>query len=309
MQRRWVNGRRFLLRRALPVLRMLPLPMATRMIARIGKAEYRMLSELRTTFDAAVAHAGDVLGCAWDVPTVSLELAGNHIRWRIRDMLLDGVSTKRVQRLFDVHGRESLDDARALGRGVIVLACHYGAHLMPAHWLFREDYPLRFFMERPRHVSRYMARQFHTDGPLGQDKLFISRKGDPAGSAGSILRASRILKAGMLVYIAGDVRWAGPHTQPARFLGRDHTFSATWVNLADLTGAPVVAAFCHMQPDGIYQIEFRPPFTVPHGAVKAGGAERYVQDYLAMLEEQVKRHPTNSNEYFFWSAEDGTYAA
>jgi KDO2-lipid IV(A) lauroyltransferase len=308
MERRWVNGRRFLLRRALPVLRILPLPIATRMIAGIGKTEYRMLSELRTTFDAAVARAGALLGCSWDVPAVSLELAGNHIRWRTRDLLLDGVSDRRARRLFDVRGRDALDQARTAGRGVIVLACHYGAHLMPAHWLFRESYPLRFFMERPRHVSKYMARKFQTDGPLGQDKLFISRKGDPAGSAGSVLRASRILKAGMLIYIAGDVRWAGAHTQPARFLGQEHTFSATWVTLADLTGAPVVAVFCHMEPDGIYQIDFRPPFTVPSGTVKAGGAARYVQTYLAMLEEQVKGHPTNSNEYFFWP-QDGTHAA
>jgi KDO2-lipid IV(A) lauroyltransferase len=307
MERRWVNGRRFLLRRALPVLRMLPLPMATRMIAGIGKTEYGMLSELRTVFDGAVSRAGEVLGCSWDVPAVSRELAGNHIRWRTRDLLLDGVSNQRARRLFDVRGRESLDEAHAQNRGVIVLACHYGAHLMPAHWLFRESYPLRFFMERPRHVSKYMARQFQTDGPLGQDKLFISRKGDPAGSASSVLRASRILKAGMLVYIAGDVRWSGAHTVPARFLGREHTFSATWVTLADLTGAPVVAAFCHMQSDGIYQIEFRPPFAVPSGTVKGGQANLYVQRYLTMLEDEVKRHPANSNEYFFWT--DGTHAA
>ena len=60
-------------------------------------------------------------------------------------------------------------------------------------------------MERPRHISRYMARHFQTDGPLGQDKLFISRQGVPADSASSILRAARAIKAGLLLYLAGDV--------------------------------------------------------------------------------------------------------
>jgi KDO2-lipid IV(A) lauroyltransferase len=300
MQRRGLNLRRFLLRRALPVLRVLPLPLASRMIAAIGKTEYRMLTELRESFHLAVGRAREILGCSWDVPTVSLELAGNHIRWRTRDLLLDGVADRRVQRLFEVRGREHLDAARAQGRGVIVLACHYGAHLMPAHWLFREDYPLRFYMERPKHVSKFMARHFATDGPLGQDKLFISRKGDPAGSASSILRASRILKAGMLVYLAGDVRWSGAHTVAARFLGHDYHFSATWVNLAVLTGAPVVAVFCHMRTDGLYQIEFQPSLSIPSETIKAGQTAHWVQSYLSTLEDQVRRYPSNSNEYFFW---------
>lgn len=308
MQRRWVNGRRFLLRRILPFLRLLPLPLASRMIAGIGKAEYRMLAELRETFHVAVARASQALNCSWDVPAISEELAGNHIRWRTRDMLLDGVPDRRVGQLVQVAGRDFLDTARAQDRGVIILACHYGSHLMPAHWLFREQYPLRFYMERPKHVSRYMARKFESDGPLGQDKLFISRKADPAGSAGSILRASRILKSGMLVYLAGDVRWTGPHTQPARFMGRLYTFSATWVNLAALTGAPVVPVFCQMRQDGIYQIEFRTPLQVPSDAVKAGQAGVWVQDYIRMLEEQVRRYPSNSNEYFFWPEEESQAA-
>jgi KDO2-lipid IV(A) lauroyltransferase len=310
MQRRWVNGRRFLLRRVLPILRLFPLPFASRMIAGIGKLEYRMLTELRQRFDSAVAGASEALHCSWDVPAVSEELAGNHIRWRTRDMLLDGVADRRVGRLIHVEGRESLDAARAHGRGVIILACHYGSHLMPAHWLFREQYPLRFYMERPKHVSKYMARKFQSDGPLGQDKLFISRKGDAAGSASSILRASKILKAGMLVYLAGDVRWTGPHTQPATFMSRLYNFSATWVNLATLTGAPVVPVFCQMRTDGIYQIEFREPLRIPPDTVKAGRAGLWVQDYIRMLEEQVRRYPSNSNEYFFWPTEtEGIQAA
>lgn len=304
MQRRWLNVRRFLLRTILPVLRRLPLPVASRMIAGIGHTEYRHLSELRENFDSAVARAGQALNCSWDVPAVGFRLAGNQIRWRLRDLLIDGVSDRRALAMFALEGRAHLDDAKAQGKGVIILACHYGAHLLPAHWLFRARYPLRFYMERPRHVSKYMTKQFETDGPLGQDKLFISRKGDAAGAAGSILRAARVLNAGMLVYLAGDVRWTGPHTQPARFLGREFTFSATWVNLAALTGAPVVPVFCQMRDDGRYQVEFRPGFQVPSDAVKTGQAGHWVQTYLSLLEEQVRLHPENSNEYFFWTEDE-----
>ena len=168
-------------------------------------------------------------------------------------------------------GRENLDAAVGLGRGCIVLANHFGAHLLPAHWLFRENFPVRFYMERPRHISRYMARHFETDGPLGQDKLFISRQGVPADSASSILRAARTIKAGMLLYLAGDVRWTGQLTESARFLGRTMRFSTTWVVLAAMTDAPVVMVFCRMEPDGRYHMEFRPAFHVPKDTARTQG--------------------------------------
>ncbi len=190
MVRRWLSVRKGLLRAILPILRVLPLPVASRMIARIGRTEYALLGRLRAAYDAAVARGGDQLGCAWDIPAVSRDLAGNQVRWRTRDLLLDGVPDHRAAPMFLVTGREYLDEALALGKGVILLGSHYGAHLLPSHWLVREGYPLRYYMERPRHVSKFLSRHFETDGPLGQSKLFISRKGDPAGSASSILRAS-----------------------------------------------------------------------------------------------------------------------
>jgi lauroyl/myristoyl acyltransferase len=300
MQRRGLNFRKFLLGTVLPVLRRLPLPVASRVVAGIGQTEYRMHAELRQTFRDAVDRAARTLGCEWDVHAVSLALAGNQVRWRTRDLLLDGVSDGRAATMFSVAQRAHLDDALGLGKGAIVLACHFGGHLLPAHWLFRQKYPLRFYMERPRHISRYMARQFDSDGPLGQNRLFISRQGDAAAAAGSILRAARVLQAGMLVYIAGDVRWAGAHAQPATFLRRTVQLSATWVNLAALTGAPVVPVFCRMLPEGTYHIEFHPRFHVPTDAVKSGRSAYWVQSYIALLEEQVRRDPSNSNEYFFW---------
>jgi hypothetical protein len=301
MQRRGLNIRKGLLRSILPVLRFLPPRFASRIVAGIGQTEYALLPKLRLRFDAAVERSGHHFGCRWDVGTVGRELAGNQIRWRTRDLLLDGLTDRRVAPLFFVKGREALDAALGLGRGVILLGNHFGAHLMPAHWLVREGYPLRLFMERPRHVSKFLERQFQSDGPLGQSKLFISRKADPSEAAGAILRASRVLNAGMIVNLACDVRWSGTHTAPAKFLGQTYTFSATWVTLAALTGAPVVPVFCRMDQDGSYHLEFLPHDHVLPDTPRTGQVERWVQASLETIEERVRRDPANSNEYFFWA--------
>jgi KDO2-lipid IV(A) lauroyltransferase len=300
MERRGLNIRKGFLRACLPFIRGLPLPVASRFVSGIGRMEYRVSHRLRSSFQEAVDRGQSLLGCRWDVPAVSRELAGNHVLWRTRDLLLDGVPDRRASAIFRVSGRENLEAAYGLGRGGIVLASHFGAHLLPAHWLFRENYPVRFYMERPRHISRYMSRHFETEGPLGQDKLFISRQGVPADSASSILRAARALKAGMLLYLAGDVRWTGQLTEEALFLGQTMRFSTTWVVLAAMTEAPVVMVFCRMEPDGHYHIEFRPAFHVPKDAPGNGDTGRWVRHFLAILEDQVRAYPANSNDYFFW---------
>jgi KDO2-lipid IV(A) lauroyltransferase len=308
MERRGLNIRKGFLKVFLPMIRALPLPMASRFVSGIGRMEYRVSHRLREAFQQAVAHGRAVLDCQWDVPAVSRELAGNHVLWRTRDLLLDGVPDHRARDMFMVSGREHLEAAFGLGRGSLVLASHFGAHLLPAHWLFREQFPVRFYMERPRHISRFMARHFETDGPLGQEKLFISRQGVPADSASSILRAARTLKAGMLLYLAGDVRWTGQLTESARFLGQSTRFSTTWVVLAAMTEAPVVMVFCRMQPDGRYHIEFLPAFQVPKDAPEKGKTGRWVGHFIEILEDQVRRYPANSNDYFFWRECDSLVA-
>jgi lauroyl/myristoyl acyltransferase len=308
MERRGLNIRKSFLRAVLPMIRGLPLPVASRFVSGIGRMEYRLSKRLRTSFNDAVEEGQSALKCQWDVAAVSRELAGNHVLWRTRDLLLDGVADEKARAMFTVSGRENLDAAVALGRGCIVLANHFGAHLLPAHWLFRENFPVRFYMERPRHISRYMSRHFETGGPLGQDKLFISRQGQPADSASSILRGARAIKAGMLLYIAGDVRWTGQLTESAQFLGRTMRFSTTWVVLAAMTEAPVVIVFCRMEPDGRYHIEFRPAFHVPKATIERKDQSRWVEHFLGLLEQQVRDFPTNSNDYFFWEELGGQVA-
>jgi KDO2-lipid IV(A) lauroyltransferase len=300
MDRRGLNIRKGFLKRVLPFIRWLPLTRASGLLSGFGKLEYRLHRPLRVAFREAVDQANRRLRRNWDVPSVSLELAGNQILWRARDLLLDGVSNRRAEEMFAISGREHLDQALLQGRGCIVLTSHFGAHMLPAHWLYRQDYPLRLYMERPRNVSRFMVSRFDSEGPLGQDKLFISRKGDAADSASSILRAARVLRAGMVLFLAGDVRWTGQMTEQAHLLGQTLRFSTTWVVLAALTQAPVVTTFCRIGQDRRYHIEFGPPLQVPGDVQQQGQTGKWVQSFLDQLEEQILLHPTNSNDYLFW---------
>ncbi len=300
MQRRGLNVRKVLLGFVLPLLRKLPPRSASEILAGIGRTEYSLFKGLRHRVDQAVIEGSHHFGRDWDISRIGRALAGNQIRWRTRDQLLDGLPDGRVAPLFEVEGRARLDAALAENRGVVLLCNHFGSHMMPAHWLLRENYPLRLFMERPRHISKFLSSRFDTDGPTGQRKLFISRRASPAEAAGSIIRATRVLRAGMILMIAGDVRWSGPQNSPAEFLGHEYTFSNTWVKIAAMTGAPVVPVFCRIDDQAAYRLEFLDPFTIGSDQTSADDVAGAVQRFLRIVEAQVERDPANSNEYFFW---------
>jgi KDO2-lipid IV(A) lauroyltransferase len=97
-------------------------------------------------------------------------------------------------------------------------------------------------------------------------------------------------------------------TESAQFLGQTMRFSTTWIVLAAMTEAPVVMVFCRMEPDGRYHIDFRPAFFVPKDAPENGQTGYWVRHFIKILEEQVRRYPTNSNDYFFWPGSDGLVA-
>ncbi len=295
------NARKRLVQGLLPALKWLPPRHATRFVAALGQAEYCLSPPYHHRFAAAVRASGERIGAEWDVDATARRLAGNHARWHARDNFLDGLSDAQAERLLTVAGREHLEAAQAMGRGVVLLFNHYGPFLMPAHWLVRHGYPLRWFTERPRHISRMISATFATEGPLGQKELFVSRKLNPNEGGAAIRRAMRMLRSGLIVQLAGDVRWSGNRCAPGHFLGRDYRFTTTWVTLAARTGAPVLPVFSVMCPDGTCRVEFLPPECPPPEASEPEGAAPWVQANLDRVEAWVRRFPDNSLDYFFWS--------
>jgi KDO2-lipid IV(A) lauroyltransferase len=90
-------------------------------------------------------------------------------------------------------------------------------------------------------------------------------------------------------------------------MGREFSFSSTWIALAAMSGAPVVPVFCRVGEDCRYHMEFLPPFVLPREAQDESKAGEHAQRFLDLLEERIRRHPADSNEYLFW--DDGYVAA
>ena len=117
----------------------------------------------------------------------------------------------------------------------------------------------------------------------------------PTEAAQRLLSARSALRAGMAVYLGGDILWPGPNCRPGHFLGFDRTFLAVWADLAALTGAPVVFLVATHQPAGRYALTVEP---IP--PVRPGGEGQAVASFLGRLEAEIRRHPADALAYLLW---------
>jgi KDO2-lipid IV(A) lauroyltransferase len=294
---------RIVLEWTLPALRALPYPIAIRVVGVLGEAAHIAAPLHIASYQRAVRDAALRYGCAWESRRLGSALAVQAYRRRARDLLIERLKDDQLNSIFSVEGREQLDSSLARGRGVLLLINHLGSHLCLVHWMFRNGYPVRCFGERPRRISRFVQSRFDTGGSLGQLGLFVPRNGRSSDAAPMILQATRILQAGMVLTAACDIRWRDARAVPARFLGAVDHFSTTWVNLAALSGAAVVPAYCRLQPSGAFQVEFHRPFHVPRTALHDGSARHWTQRALDHLESQIRRYPEHCDDYFFWDAD------
>ena len=286
----------------LPALRLLGPCAADAVVGGIGRSSLAWPPR-RRALTRSVARAREALGATWDARSVGAELAAAVPRFLARDYLLEGAAGPEFAARFDVHGLEHLRETMAQGRGAVLVGSHLGGHMAALNWLYREDVPLRLLVQRPRHVSPTMARQFdRVDGPHPQSGLFLRRGLPPGTAAERLIRARSALRDGLAVYLAGDIPWASPNARPGRLLGQLHPFLSIWADLAVLARSPVIPMFCTHQPGGRYALTFDAPWTLSAGTEAAALAR-----FLKRLEAEISAHPADAVAYLTWPCYGPSY--
>jgi phosphatidylinositol dimannoside acyltransferase len=244
---------------------------------------------------AALERASTALDADWSIKTTWPALAANTARFLARDYPLDRQSDEAVLSRFDVRGYERLRVTLAKGRGAILVGSHLGAHIAGLHWLFRRGVPLRLLVQRPRHVSGELNQRFDAEGTHPQGEMFLRRDLSPAVAVERVFRARAALRAGLVIYLNGDIPWTGPNTCSGMLLGRPQRLLAIWTELAVLTGTPVFLVFCTHLPAGRFAIEIE-----AIGHLRPGEEETAVADYLKQLEARIATNPADAVAHLVW---------
>ncbi len=181
---------------------------------------------------------------------------------------------------YRIEGREHLDRAVALGRGVIVLTAHVTT-LEICGRIMTENFRFGCLYRDPNNpvVAAQMRRRRETG--MAITVHFDDLKG--------LIRA---LRAGHPIWYAPDQGKRTRQSEILPFFGVPAITNTATSKLAEMTGAPVVPYFGRREPDGTYTLTILPPLEDFPTADAAADAIRINR----LIEDNVRRAP----EQYFW---------
>jgi Kdo2-lipid IVA lauroyltransferase/acyltransferase len=190
-------------------------------------------------------------------------------------------STRLTAHVSEARGTERLD---GLEGGMISLTAHVGNWEMAGRLLaLRSARPTHVVVaeEEIRALERWVRRD-------GDGVRFVPRT-MPTVS----LQLVTALRRGEVVAVQGDRALGTRGDALVPFFGRPAPFPLGPFILARALRVPLVPAFCTLGPDHRYAVTVPEPLTVA-----AGGEEEALRAWVALLEETVRRHPTQWFNFF-----------
>jgi KDO2-lipid IV(A) lauroyltransferase len=181
-------------------------------------------------------------------------------------------------------GKEKLDEALALGRGVISLSAHLGNFLIMMGRLAADGYHVDLVVKGAKTQS-IEERLQSLRKELGYDSIYVTPKVQ-------LVKASlKSLKNNHVLVLHGDQRQRDGGID-VTFFGMPATAAAGPITLALSTGAPVVPMFMVRNQDGITHTLFiDDPLEIAGTGFKKEDIKIHVQKYTDVIQSYVERYP------------------
>ena len=205
----------------------------------------------------------------------------NHAKAYADLMQLPTMSVQSMRPLLEVDGLEHLEEARAIGKGVLVVSCHMGSYeVVSAIWSATLT-PVSFFAEElePRPLFEWYR---DTRARLGISVLTLDH-----GGIRKVLQALHD-KEMVITAIDRDITGTG---HPMPFFGRLAPIPLGPAAIALRLGTPLFPVCVYRLPDDTYKAEGSPlVFAKDTGDSRADQVEA-TQRVLSRIEDFIRRHP------------------
>lgn len=205
----------------------------------------------------------------------------NHAKSYADLMLLPTSNVEAMRPLLEVRGLEHLEEARALGKGVLVVSCHMGSYeVVSAIWSATLA-PVSFFAEElePRALYEWYR---DTRARLGISVLTLDH-----GGIRKVLQALRDQEM-VITAIDRDITGTG-YLMP--FFGRLAPIPLGPAAIALRLGTPILPVCVYRLPDDSYVAEGAPLVMARDTGNPRADQVRATQDVLRHVERFVREHP------------------
>ncbi len=216
-----------------------------------------------------------------ELKKVSLQNFRNHAKAYADLMQLPRARVGEMKALLSIKGRENIEEARGLGKGVLVISAHMGSYeVVSAIWSATLT-PVSFFAEElePRPLFEWYR---DTRARLGISVLPLNLSG--------LRRVTQALQDNEIVITAIDRDITGTgHLMP--FFGKPAPIPMGPAALALRLGAPIVPAFVHRLPDDSFMAEGLPMILATATADHRADEVRVTQEVLRHIEDFIRLYP------------------
>src|SRR4030081_2175926 len=203
----------------------------------------------------------------------------NHAKAYADLMQLPTMSVQTMRPLLKVDGMEYLEEARAIGKGVLVVSCHMGSYeVVSAIWSATLT-PVSFFAEElePRALFEWYR---DTRARLGISVLTLDH-----GGIRKVLQALHD-KEMVITAIDRDITGTG-HLLP--FFGRPASIPLGTAAIALRVGTPLLPVCVYRLPDDSYMAEAAPHVVATKTGDKKADEIRVTQELLGHIEVFIRR--------------------
>jgi lauroyl/myristoyl acyltransferase len=205
-------------------------------------------------------------------------------------LLYPSMNKEFIDRVVTIEGKEHLDAALAGGRGVLLFQAHFGAFQMTMPAIGYNGYTMNQISAsaaiwKEGTVSTAQSRMLDIKA---QNEYTLPVKHISVTS--SLRPAYHALERNEIVGITVD-GGGGKRITALRFLGREAYFQTGAVDIAMSTKAAIVPAFVMSEPGLSHRLVLCPPLQVHAELGKNDNRRRVMQEFAALLESRVLRHP------------------
>lgn len=191
------------------------------------------------------------------------------------------IDAEYIRRLVEVEGKERLDRASALNKGVIISSAHLGNWELAGAIISLLGYPVNVIAlaHSNKRINDFFVKQRTSKGV----------KVIPVGAA--VKKSFDALAENQIVGLLGD-RDFSKRGIDIEFFGKDAQFPKGMATFSIKSGSPIVPAFMVREADDTYRLIFEPPIEYRSTGRIGNDLRDIIRRYLEVLESYIERYPS-----------------
>ena len=217
---------------------------------------------------------------------LGLEACRHLVRTLLEFIRIPAYQKRGLESVVRFEGLESVELARAKGKGVLCLSGHLGSFELCVAAVARQARPVNLVVKPfPAGVDAFVNR-LRTSAGLGV--IYAD------GALRPIMKALKNNESVVFVLDQNATRKIGVFVE---FFGEPACTMSALATLATRTGAAVIAATPYRDEDGKHVLQVHPEFPLEEKATRDETIVHMTQVYTRFLEEAIRRHPAQ----WFWT--------